>query len=1251
MSAADPKNLSQKEFNQRLRNELLGSRQDWITKCQNFIRTRSPLDFEPLSDDGIAAKALQDSSDQVVIGDDPLAATLESRHWVTARLIRTMAEALAASDQTQLADATAAVARWAESNQMLLGSADSQPKDSGDGPIFWGGHYADLMLAHLRGNSAKIQHTAASPVLLAGEGRSEDQGVSQAGNVGLLRLRLVSEGPPGLYPDPATMAFFRGDSDFVEALTTAWNGSGLSQLCVLWSLTDLTENPSPILNVNGPSLGATLGVLLDEMSGSRLQRSLRRRLIDPNAAITATLNPDGTLGAVGGYEKKFAAAHRNNLRVVIASDAPAQAREAATSASITLATVPSLTAAIREVRRRRNPRVVIAAIVLPVILALLASSSLWFRHQQVGALADSLANTARTLAISNPGLAAQYALTAHSLRSDAPTQLAAAEVANQNRFVIASTQAFTAPIRGTAANASLAYVTAVGSRELKVYRWPRLEEVGTETFEDDRFIPESCSDGTLYVVDGATLFLYTDNSTGSMPHQEARYTLPQAFNTKDPLISPHLFCNTNGDLAILSNSLQLSYFSLKNKQITNSDLSALPLFSKLSKPLTLGFASGFGSPDEAVAGPQKNFADAPANQFMFSLAGDTAVYNLHFGFELPADGLGLTPVQRRGPLWADWRGTIPSNTTTIGWLPNGTGVGGLQSYYGTPTGLALFPGNQLVTPSRAVGRVRSISTGYFGERSSSSYGAVMTETGFYVVTPDNAIISTSLGDLHNINALASYAVGEIRTDNGPFPAWIVGQGDGSVRVISSLPSQGSNDMNVHGVSTVGKDGSILQGDSQQLVSSISRIKPPFDNSPLQYNLPSRFFYVNSMDADGQYLVAGGITQDNDRRAFIAVWSQPGSPQKMIYVDSLASSYPPASGAAEDMASQVSLDVGDGIVTARDPLRKLVASWSLTTGDVVATYLADWNNQSGSISSNRDGSLVAIQTDSAMVLLKATTLAEVGSLAVPADSHAALSPDAKFVAHATEAGAVIRSLDGRVTVPVSGLSFTPDHVSWSPDQVYLVLTGLSTSDVALIQVATPNTITLLNIGMTTEIAAHAWVSGDRLIIELAKHNGGAGSYTVSRLLSVPISQDVTTQSLCTLARNPLSSTVWRQRSPWYISQPSWPCDSRKTSSSARDRMDSWVPCPTTAQWAIRGYDSTGVAAVAMCGDELTVSISGTNTIWNTVDRQPYGARAISPDSKLQIVVGDARSSTSFMTVNNNSQGSVRRQLTVTDRWIK
>lgn len=141
----------------------------------------------------------------------------------------------------------------------------------------------------------------------------------QSGVAARLWLERVENGVGTIYPDPSIMAFVRYDADFAQAIEIAWQVMPHpGDVDVRWWLDGLRgpqniRAPLPLL-LSGPSLGAAFAVGLHHALNPASPD------LDDRWTIVGSIIPDGTIGKVGGYERKLLVAQSLSLRVIVPSD-------------------------------------------------------------------------------------------------------------------------------------------------------------------------------------------------------------------------------------------------------------------------------------------------------------------------------------------------------------------------------------------------------------------------------------------------------------------------------------------------------------------------------------------------------------------------------------------------------------------------------------------------------------------------------------------------------------------------------------------------------------------------------------------------------------------------------------------------------------------------------------------------------------------------------------------------------------------
>jgi WD40 repeat protein len=231
------------------------------------------------------------------------------------------------------------------------------------------------------------------------------------GGHGFLRISCMTEGPPGLYPDPRVMLFLVADPLFAQALDAAWRTvpGRLARRCLVWRL---TADGQPCDEVEGGSLGGAFGVGLAELARTvpPLGR-LRPRRLDRRCAVTAGLGPTGGFLEAGGLRNKLEEAVRQRWRVVLAAppgdDKSAPGRLATTllrEASVQYAA--DLPTAVRLARTRVNTAFVITVVAVTVAAAGIAggvvSAELTTDAARLQSIGNRLVRNAASIQSSDP---------------------------------------------------------------------------------------------------------------------------------------------------------------------------------------------------------------------------------------------------------------------------------------------------------------------------------------------------------------------------------------------------------------------------------------------------------------------------------------------------------------------------------------------------------------------------------------------------------------------------------------------------------------------------------------------------------------------------------------------------------------------------------------------------------------------------------------------------------------------------------
>ncbi|WP_446215207.1 hypothetical protein [Micromonospora sp. IBHARD004] len=409
------------------------------------------------------------------------------------------------------------------------------------------------------------------------------------GGHGVLRLTLLEDGPPGLYPDPRAMLFLVADGRFAEALDVAWRAAAppLGGRCVVWRL---TTDDLPCDEVAGGSLGAAFGVGLADLA-RRTPPALRVRRLDRRCAVTAELRPDARLAEVSGIRNKLEEAVRQRLRVILA---PSRDRDALPDPLLHDAKVrfaADLPAAVRQSRTRMNPTfaAMIAALVLASagltggVLAAARES----RAAHLREVANNLLPAADTIRQSDPtGALLLEALAVQLNASGARAALIRSLLANRYIGTLADTDS--RPCGGPQAwSRDGTRVITVRPRTVMV--WDTARRTIDRTIE----VPGQVT-GCAFAPDGKTIALAVDDRLALLPLDRRPSPGPAATITSVPAQRVHYA--PNGVLAIKTENQPVGLWSVAHRdrprrlgavaatQQTGSELA----FSKDSRTLVVG---------------------------------------------------------------------------------------------------------------------------------------------------------------------------------------------------------------------------------------------------------------------------------------------------------------------------------------------------------------------------------------------------------------------------------------------------------------------------------------------------------------------------------------------------------------------------------------------------------------------------------------------------------------------------------------
>jgi hypothetical protein len=143
------------------------------------------------------------------------------------------------------------------------------------------------------------------------------------GAIAKLALEQTDALVPGFYPHPELLLATRWDEAFAQQFACAWQHHAPDKTAALrWELEPYRSEGRVWdgVPISGPSVGAAVGVALKCLQSPDLPPP------DIDCALTGKLEPDGTLGSVGGYLRKSLPISRYrdlNIKLIIPScDAP-----------------------------------------------------------------------------------------------------------------------------------------------------------------------------------------------------------------------------------------------------------------------------------------------------------------------------------------------------------------------------------------------------------------------------------------------------------------------------------------------------------------------------------------------------------------------------------------------------------------------------------------------------------------------------------------------------------------------------------------------------------------------------------------------------------------------------------------------------------------------------------------------------------------------------------------------------------------
>ena len=456
---------------------VMPDRRSWVSRCAAVVRTGSVSEADALAallEDGHevaeAFRMEQYWPGERGAGENESGGPRISAAWAVLDVVYAVQDEARAQDW--LSDAQA---RWHRACVLPGGSVPLPVEASGAAGMQPVGRilgalmndpavgYARLMLQVLSGTLPSCSDRVHVAAVFGGP---ED------GAHGKLTLAIQPGGPPGLYPDPRSMAFLAADEGFAESLSLAWQTAPeeIRNRCVVW---DVSDDERPVRVLGGGSLGAAFGVGLDELAHAiRPLGAARVRRLDPRCAVTGRLDRDGHLLPVGDYEPKFRAARRQRWRMVVPKNDPEAIKHPDIPVRVDYA--PDLRTAIRKSRLLRlRPHGIIVMTVALIVAATMTAAAIVAHHDadtvHARQVAAQLAGNSGRLLSTNLPVAQLLAVEAYHLDQDPQTLTALFQAVTFSPALVRYLQAGSpvSAISGSSDGRSV----AAGTSDGQVVRW------------------------------------------------------------------------------------------------------------------------------------------------------------------------------------------------------------------------------------------------------------------------------------------------------------------------------------------------------------------------------------------------------------------------------------------------------------------------------------------------------------------------------------------------------------------------------------------------------------------------------------------------------------------------------------------------------------------------------------------------------------------------------------------------------------
>ncbi|OMB91775.1 hypothetical protein A5732_20105 [Mycobacterium colombiense] len=890
-----------------------------------------------------------------------------------------------------------------------------------------GGHegrgFGILMALELAAQRPKMLRSARIPVLFASQDAE-----GRIGKAGILRLELLREGPSGLHPDPANMAFLRVDPAVVASLLNAWESSDLreSDACVVWSVTVERANPARI--ITGSSMGAACAIALDDLAPRWVRlRRLRPRKLANDCTATAGLS-GRELTPVTHYGEKFTAAQQHSLRVVVAADAVPTAltqRPAGYPAERILG-AKTLSEAIKLTRTAINPALyAVAASVLVIALVCGAGGYLWYQSSLRGeraTVAASLATKSGELLNRDSRMSALLALAADRLNSTPASRNAMTNAIQNNQAIVASAPAAQGgPVTAVAA-ASDVLLTADRSPTVKVWTLSTMKPLGQIQLDMAPSGVVAAPYGDEFAIATSTTLGIYQGAKGRVPTLVKSLPTPaSSHNTRTALIGP-FYDDETGAIVLIDGAGDGLYWSPKSN-------AGIPF----SLPTSGGVVAAGGFRHVSGGGDARHCSVLVAT-------GQQQLLRLTF-----ADGESQSDQSPPSPQVETVvpTGEVRAPIVSVAYGDLATNGDSAAILIGTEHGIQQWDPNRSMT----------VSFPYAGLAEQAIQMLPSWGGGTTVVTPSGLKLLNRYGvtALNNTTG-ASTATGIVKSVARAEKSQLVeGRSDGRVVVLDPLNRRlGLEDRPKSNVVSFAGSNILLttSSDGPQRISSlhVSSVSPPTPNSTgttdpayKQYALPQSNGtapYVNDAVASDRVIVASGNTNTN-KTGKIWVWDRE-STNLVREIDFSAS----GDRTGYDLVTFVAIAPALNRIAALNLRLGEVGIWSTTDWQRVATIRVrppeNFDETAATtMSSSADGSVLLVQVsaqrqeDSHQVLIDLAH--NNASRAIPIGGRTVLAPDGqRFAAMTHGQDLAVYTLDGKQIGETFDLKTDIQNVAWRPD---------------------------------------------------------------------------------------------------------------------------------------------------------------------------------------------------------------------------